>query len=359
MIAVEGVWKVFGENRDAALRDMRENGLSRAEVLEKHNCVAAVAEVGFEVSKGETFCIMGLSGSGKSTLIRLINRLIDPTLGRIEVAGTDLGALSEQQLRRVRSEKIGMVFQNVALLPFRTVTENVAFGLEVRKVARAERLATAKRVLKTVGLAEWGDRYPSELSGGMQQRVGIARALASEPEIILMDEPFSALDPLIRRQLQDEFIDLASRLGKTTVFITHDPDEAVRVGNRIAIMRDGRIVQIGTPEDIVLRPADEYVSNFVSGVSHLDLVKAKSVMVPRAEFAASHPGVKLDHLQAVTPETGVKEIMRLSVERDQEHIPVADGGIVGVVTRRSLLNGILGREVAMEARNVAAVAANG
>jgi glycine betaine/proline transport system ATP-binding protein len=345
MIACDGVWKVFGQNSDVALRDMRDNGLTRAEILEKHNCVVAVADATFKVARGETFCIMGLSGSGKSTLIRLINRLIDPSLGQIVVDGTDLGPLSEVRLRRVRSDKIGMVFQNVALLPFRTVTENVAFGLEVRKVAKSERLATAERVLKTVGLAEWGDRYPSELSGGMQQRVGIARALAAEPEIILMDEPFSALDPLIRRQLQDEFIDLATRLGKTTVFITHDPDEAVRVGNRIAIMRDGRIIQIGTPEDIVLRPVDDYVSNFVAGISHLHLVKAHSVMFPASEFAATHPRIDLSRLPSVAPDADVRELMSLSVDRNEDFIAVKEGSVVGVVTRRSLLNGILGREV--------------
>lgn len=351
LIQCKSVWKIFGNRVDAALRDIRERGLSKTEILERHECVIAVADASFEVSPGETFCIMGLSGSGKSTLIRMINRLIDPSLGEITIGGTNLGRLSETQLRRVRSERIGMVFQNVALLPFRTVTENVAFGLEIKKVPKAERLTIAKKVLDTVGLAEWGDRYPAELSGGMQQRVGIARALASDPEIILMDEPFSALDPLIRRRLQDEFIDLTKKLEKTTVFITHDPDEAVRVGNRLAIMKDGGIVQIGTPEDIILRPADEYVSDFVAGISHLHLVKAHSVMFPATSYAATHPEVDLEALPKVSPDTEVRDLIRLSVDENQCRLAVVDDKIIGIVTRRSLLNGILGREISQVGRD--------
>ena len=205
LIDCRSVWKVFGEKSDAAIRAIAERGLGKTEVLKEFGCVVGVADVSLTLNKGEIFCIMGLSGSGKSTLIRLFNRLIEPSLGKIYVRGNDIAAMNAEQLRETRARHVGMVFQNVALLPHRTVLENAAFGLEVQKVDKARRLETAKAALAKVGLADWGNRFPSELSGGMQQRVGLARALAADPEIILMDEPFSALDPLIRRQLQDQF----------------------------------------------------------------------------------------------------------------------------------------------------------
>jgi len=261
-IAVQDVWKIFGSNAVNALADIRNNGLGKTEVLEKYNCVVGVADVSFNVNAGEIFCVMGLSGSGKSTLVRHINRLLEPTSGSIEVHGSDVMAMAPAELRRYRNEHIAMVFQNFALMPHRSVLDNIAMPLEIRGVSKNERLDIAQRNLSMVELDGWGNKFAHELSGGMQQRVGLARALASDPEILLMDEPFSALDPLIRRQLQDEFMSLSSVMKKTTVFITHDLDEAVRIGDRIAIMRDGRIVQIGTPEDIVMHPKDDYVSGY-------------------------------------------------------------------------------------------------
>jgi glycine betaine/proline transport system ATP-binding protein len=223
---------------------------------------------------------MGLSGSGKSTLVRHINRLIEPTSGEIHVAGKRVDTMGERELRQLRSESIGMVFQHMALWPHRTLAENAAFGLEVRGVSASKRREAAEKALASVGLQSWADNYPDQLSGGMQQRVGLARALASDPDILLMDEPFSALDPLIRRQLQDQFLQLSAKLKKTTVFITHDLDEAIRMGDQIAIMNDGVIVQVGTPEEIVTKPRDDYVAEFVKGISRVHVVSAETIMLP-------------------------------------------------------------------------------
>lgn len=277
VIACDGLWKVYRADADTARTIVAER-LSKAEAQKRHDAVVAVSDVSFEVKRGEIFCIMGLSGSGKSTVIRHVNRLIEPTAGRISIAGRDIAAMNERDLLALRAAKIGMVFQNMALLPHRTVRDNVAFGLEIRNLGRAERYRIADETLQQVQLDGWGYRYPSELSGGMQQRVGIARALAINPEILLMDEPFSALDPLIRRSLQDQFLDLARRLAKTTLFITHDLEEAMRVGDRIAIMRDGAIVQVGTPAEVLLRPVDDYVAGFTEGMSRLKYVTAGSIM---------------------------------------------------------------------------------
>ena len=229
-------------------------------MLERFNAVVGVADVSLSIRPGEIFCVMGLSGSGKSTLVRHINRLLEPTSGEITVDGRDILALSPEDLRAYRNRNISMVFQNFALLPHRSVLDNIAMPLEIRSVNKNLRLAKAQQVLEMVELDGWGNKFAHELSGGMQQRVGLARALAADPDVLLMDEPFSALDPLIRRQLQDEFITLSDVMKKTTVFITHDLDEAVRVGERIAIMRDGKIVQVGTPEEIITAPADDYVT---------------------------------------------------------------------------------------------------
>jgi glycine betaine/proline transport system ATP-binding protein len=270
-IELRNVWKVFGARAKEAMAAFNEEGLDKEEVLRRFGCVVAVVDATFTVAAGETFCVMGLSGCGKSTLVRLINRLIEPTAGQIFVGGEDIGALDQAALRAVRGSRIAMVFQNMALMPHRTVRDNVALGLEIRRLPRIKCWEIAERTIEFVKLSGWEDRYPSELSGGMQQRVGLARALATDPTILLMDEPFSALDPLIRRQLQDFFIDLSRRLRKTTIFVTHDLEEAIRVGTRIAIMKDGRIVQIGTPEQVVTRPADDYVADFVRGISALGL----------------------------------------------------------------------------------------
>ena len=345
LIDCRSVWKVFGARSDQAIRAIAERGIGKAEVLKEFGCVVGVHDVSLTLNKGEIFCIMGLSGSGKSTLIRLFNRLIEPSLGQVLVRGEDIGAMAAERLRELRARHVGMVFQAVALLPHRTVLANTAFGLEVRGIAKDRRHEIARAALAKVGLAEWEDRYPAELSGGMQQRVGLARALAADPEIILMDEPFSALDPLIRRQLQDEFRQLSKELGKSAVFITHDLDEAIRIGDRIAIMKDGAIVQTGTAEDIVLKPADAYVEEFVAGISRLHLVKAHSVMHPLGAFRAARPEVDVDALPRTGVEADVDELIRLAVEGRQDAIAVADGdGIVGVVTPRSLLQGVRGKQ---------------
>ncbi len=263
-----------------------KSGSTRDEVAE-HGATAAVIDASFEVKAGEIFVVMGLSGSGKSTLIRMLNGLLESTSGTVTVGGTDISGIPARQLRDVRREKISMVFQHFALLPHRTVLENAAYALEVQGVSRAEREERAARVIDVVGLAGWGDKLPSELSGGMQQRVGLARALVAETEIMLMDEAFSALDPLIRREMQEQLIELHADLGKTIIFITHDLNEAMFLGDRIAVMRDGRIVQIGTPEDILTDPANDYVAQFVQDVDRARVLTASSAMEP-ARSVVSH-----------------------------------------------------------------------
>ena len=268
------VWKVFGPRSREALAAARDDGMGRAEILHRFGCTLAIADVNLQVAKGEILCIIGLSGSGKSTLVRHINRLIEPSAGEIRVGGQDIGQLNARGLRQLRSRSIGMVFQNMARRPPRRVRDTGALGLELRGGPRDRRYATADEKLRLVNLEAWADHMPGELSGGMQQRVGLARALAADPAVLLMDEPFSALDPLIRRQLQDQFIELSAVMHKTTLFITHDIDEAIRIGDRIAIMRDGAIVQSGTAAEVVSNPADDYVARFVSGVS-LDRLQPK------------------------------------------------------------------------------------
>ncbi|MGO8256900.1 glycine betaine/L-proline ABC transporter ATP-binding protein [Rhizobium ruizarguesonis] len=343
LIDCQSLWKVFGDKSAAAMKSIKERGLGKKEVLKEFNCVVGVSDASIEVRRGEIFCIMGLSGSGKSTLIRLLNKLITPSSGKVLVKGRDLAALSPVDLRQMRARNIGMVFQSVALLPHRTVLENAAFGLEVQGIAKPERNKTAVAALEKVGLTDWVNRYPNELSGGMQQRVGLARALASDPEIILMDEPFSALDPLIRRQLQDEFRQLTKALGKSAVFITHDLDEAIRIGDRIAIMKDGVIIQTGTAEEIILNPADAYVAEFVAGISRLHLIKAHSVMRSVAEFQQSAPNSDIASLARTTPDADIDELITLTMQSERDAIAVVDNDqIVGVVTPRSLLMGVKG-----------------
>ncbi|MBY5818116.1 glycine betaine/L-proline ABC transporter ATP-binding protein [Rhizobium leguminosarum] len=343
LIDCQSLWKVFGDKSAAAMKSIKERGLGKKEVLKDFNCVVGVSDASIEVRRGEIFCIMGLSGSGKSTLIRLLNKLITPSSGKVLVKGRDLAALSPVDLRQMRARNIGMVFQSVALLPHRTVLENAAFGLEVQGIPKPERNKTAVAALEKVGLADWVSRYPNELSGGMQQRVGLARALASDPEIILMDEPFSALDPLIRRQLQDEFRQLTKALGKSAVFITHDLDEAIRIGDRIAIMKDGVIIQTGTTEEIILNPADAYVAEFVAGISRLHLIKAHSVMRSVAEFQQSQPNSDIASLARTTPDADIDELITLTMQSERDAIAVVDNDqIVGVVTPRSLLMGVKG-----------------
>lgn len=351
LLDCRSVWKIFGPRAPVALQAVRERGLGKTEVLKEFGCVVGVSDATFEVRRGEIFCIMGLSGSGKSTLLRMLNRLIEPTSGEIFVKGRQLSALEAGELRELRARHMAMVFQSVALLPHRTVLENAAFGLEVRGVAKNERHRVAEQTLRKVGLGDWLSRFPRELSGGMQQRVGLARALAVDPEIILMDEPFSALDPLIRRQLQDEFRQLTKELGKSAVFITHDLDEAIRIGDRIAIMKDGAIVQIGTAEEIVLHPADEYVAKFVAGISRLHLIKARSVMVPVERFRAERPEVDVRSLVETSPEADIDRLIDLVVAHPAAAVAVVDDGVpVGIVTVRSLLLGLKGSTAADAAR---------
>jgi glycine betaine/proline transport system ATP-binding protein len=325
------------------MKAIREQGLGKDEVRDHYGCVVGVQDASFSVQGGEIFCIMGLSGSGKSTLIRHVNRLIEPTAGEVLIEGVDINSLGTRALRELRASKIGMVFQNMALMPHRTVQENVAFALEVRGVGKEERFAVADRAIDTVELSGWGERYPDELSGGMQQRVGLARAIAADPHILLMDEPFSALDPLIRRQLQDQFMKLAADMQKTTLFITHDLDEAIRIGDHIAIMKDGALVQIGTPEQIVTEPVDDYVADFVAGISNLHLVTAAKVMEPIAAYEAREGTFDRNGATRTRPEDDLDRLADLSIETDRPLAVEDDGKIIGVVTKKALIRGIQGR----------------
>lgn len=345
VVEISNVWKIFGNRSKEALQAVRERGLSKAEVLAEFNAVVGVADVSLSVKRGEIFCIMGLSGSGKSTLVRHFNRLLEPTAGKIEIEGTDVMALRPRELQAFRNRKIGMVFQNFALMPHRSVLDNVAMPLEIRKVPKNERMRQAAAILDIVELGAWGAKFAHELSGGMQQRVGLARALAANPDVLLMDEPFSALDPLIRRQLQDEFIRLSKILKKTTIFITHDLDEAVRIGDRIAIMRDGKMVQMGTAEDIVMSPADDYVADFVAGISRLKVVHAHAVMQPVEAYIGVHGPIS-----ATAPRVGGDEtlstLITLAIDNDNPIIVQADGADAGVITRADLLRTVIeGTEV--------------
>jgi len=343
VIELDGVWKIFGDRAQEAMQAVEAEGLGKPEVLEKFGCVIGIADCSFKVERGEIFCVMGLSGSGKSTMVRHLNRLIEPTAGRISVLGRDMLSLKREALREMRATHIGMVFQHMALLPHRTVRDNVGFPLQVRGEPKSKRWEVSQRCLSMVNLDGYEDRFPRELSGGMQQRVGLARALASDPEVLLMDEPFSALDPLIRRQLQDQFMELSAQLNKTTVFITHDLDEAIRIGNRIAIMKDGRIVQIGTPEEIVTNPADEYVRDFVEGISKLKLVFAHSIMKGLDEYKASNPGIDLTHAPRTSHGTDLDQLIDISTENDLPTVIQGDDGSdVGVIDKAILLKGIQG-----------------
>lgn len=339
-ISIENVWKIFGARADEALQAINMDNLSKAEVLESFNCVVGVADVSLSIRPGEIFCVMGLSGSGKSTLVRHINRLLEPTSGRIIVDGQNVLQLSARELGAYRNEKIAMVFQNFALLPHRSVLDNIAMPLEIRAVNKNERLARAEHVLRMVELDGWGNKFAHELSGGMQQRVGLARALAADPDVLLMDEPFSALDPLIRRQLQDEFIALSQVMKKTTVFITHDLDEAVRVGDRIAIMRDGMIIQVGTPEEIITSPADDYVTDFVAGISRLKVVKAKTLMQSQKEVERLSGPVSGD-LPHVSENENLTEIIKKMMVSGGPVLVKDKGRVKGVITSARVLQTVI------------------
>ena len=320
-IEVEGVYKIFGPAPGDALARARA-GEAKERILAETGHTVGLDDVSLSMAEGETFVVMGLSGSGKSTLIRHLNRLIEPTAGRIVVDGTDVLALNDAALRDFRRKKTAMVFQRFGLMPHRTVVQNVAYALEIRGVNAYGRRHQAGQWIESVGLAGYENAYPSQLSGGMQQRVGLARALCGEPEILLMDEAFSALDPLIRSGMQDQLIELQRRLHKTVVFITHDLDEALKLGNRIAILKDGRLSQVGTPEEILLTPADDYVAAFVGDVNRARVLTVDTVV------SAPAPRLESDGVEGA-----LNEMRRRGVSRAF----VFDGdGLVGAVTERDL-----------------------
>jgi len=325
-ICCQNLWKIFGSNPKGAF-DSIKDGVSKQKFMEETGHVIAIRDASFEVMENEVFVIMGLSGSGKSTLVRCINRLMEPTRGTIFIEGMNIAQINAHDLKELRRHKLSMVFQNFGLLPHRSVLDNIAFGLEVRGESREKRRKKASETLELVGLKGWERSRISELSGGMQQRVGLARALALDPEILLMDEPFSALDPLIRRQMQDEFISLHSVLKKTVVFITHDLLEALKLGERIAIMKDGEIVQIGTPEEIVAHPADEYVSEFVKDVPRGKVIPAQSIMEEPPAVVRSNQSI----------ETAIEE-MRLK-RGTWTYIIDASGRLKGTVTMEQAIAG--------------------
>ena len=289
-LVCRNLWKVFGDGAEELAASV-EPSLSREQVLADTGCVLAVRDVSFSVREGETFVIMGLSGSGKSTLVRCLSRLIEPTRGKVLIDGEDMLTMNKHQLREIRRHKMGMVFQHFGNFPHKRVLDNVVYGLQIQGMEREARNHRAAEVIDLVGLSGWEDRYPHELSGGMQQRVGLARALAVDPEILLFDEPFSALDPLIRRDMQDQLIRLQQLVQKTMVFITHDFLEALKVGERVAIMKDGEFVQVGTPEELVSSPTDDYVRDFTRDVPRSKVLTARSVMSPANVFANPEEGI--------------------------------------------------------------------
>ncbi|MYK31336.1 MAG: betaine/proline/choline family ABC transporter ATP-binding protein [Boseongicola sp. SB0670_bin_30] len=334
-IECRNLWKIFGSRVDETLAAAEAGKVDKSTALKQFGCVIGVADVSFDVKRGEVFCIMGLSGSGKSTILRHVNRLIEPTAGSVLVDGQDVMGLDDRSLRALRAEKIGMVFQHMALWPHKTITGNVAFGLEVQGADRKACRKAAEEALETVGLGGWGDRYPDELSGGMQQRVGLARALAADPDILLMDEPFSALDPLIRRDLQDEFLELSARARKTTLFITHDLDEAMRIGHRIAVMKDGRVDQIGTPEAIVLRPETDYVARFVGSISTLKYLSASEITVS-GDVSPDAP--------VLGPDSALPEVIG-ALANGADHLAIRDGDrLIGRIGRSEVLAAV-GRDL--------------
>ncbi len=289
-LVCRNIWKIFGDGADNLVGSI-DPALSREELLAQTGCVVAVKDVSFEVSQGETFVIMGLSGSGKSTLVRCLSRLIEPNRGHILIDGEDVLAMNKQQLRDIRRYKMGMVFQHFGNFPHKRVMENVVYGLQIQGMDKVTRNKRAADVIELVGLMGWEERYPHELSGGMQQRVGLARALAVDPEILLFDEPFSALDPLIRREMQDQLIKLQQLVQKTMVFITHDFLEALKVGDRVAIMKDGEFVQVGTPEEVVSAPTNDYVRDFTRDVPRSKVLTARSVMTPARVYSTTDEGL--------------------------------------------------------------------
>src|SRR5215208_456901 len=335
LVRAEGMWTVFGPGADKIIGSP-DAELSRSELQRKTGCVVAVRDVSLDIKPGEVFVVMGLSGSGKSTLVRTLIRLIEPTAGKIRITGSDVMAADAAELRELRRHTVSMVFQHFGLLAHRTVIENVAFGLEIQGVAKPDRLARASEVLTLVGLEDAAYQFPDQLSGGMQQRVGLARAFAVDPKLMLYDEPFSALDPLIRRDMQDEVCRLQEETGKTMLFITHDLPEALRLGDRIAIMRDGAIVQLGTPEELVGSPANEYVANFVRDIPRTHVLTLRWIMRdPKPGEADSGPRLDV--------RTTVKNAVPVIAGSERPVRAVEGGRVVGIVDRLSVLQAIADR----------------
>jgi glycine betaine/proline transport system ATP-binding protein len=330
LLHAEGVWKIFGAKADKIV-GTPDADLPRSELREKTGCVAAVRDISIDVWPGEVFVVMGLSGSGKSTLVRALIRLIEPTAGTVTIGGEDVTGADAAALRELRRHRVSMVFQHFGLLAHRTVIDNVAFGLEIQGISKEERLKRAGTMLDLVGLEDVARSFPAQLSGGMQQRVGLARAFAVDPELMLYDEPFSALDPLIRRDMQDEVIRLQEETGKTMLFITHDLPEALRLGDRIAIMRDGAIVQLGTPEELVGSPADEYVANFVRDIPRSHVLTLRWIM------RDPEPGEESGGGPELPVGTTLKEAVPLVASTEQPVRAVKDGRVVGIVDRVAIL----------------------
>ncbi|WP_430788510.1 quaternary amine ABC transporter ATP-binding protein [Virgibacillus flavescens] len=390
-IEVNNLTKIFGSHPQQALKRLK-HGEQKDEILDETGMTVGVNQSSFSVKPGEFFVIMGLSGSGKSTLIRLVNRLIEPTDGSVYIDGEDITKMDKRKLIETRRKKLGMVFQKFGLFPHRSVLENVAYGLEIQKVNKQEREEKARQSILDVGLKGYEDSSPDELSGGMQQRVGLARALANDTDILLMDEAFSALDPLIRKDMQDELLNLQKKLGKTVLFITHDLDEALKLGDRIAIMKDGRIVQIGTSEDILENPANDYVSNFVKDVDRSKILEASNVMRKPEVLTTFKDGPRMavrkmeevgassifvvdrdnnfeglltiddaikaykekismeefllrDEIHATAPDTPLNDLIGIAAQTKYPITVIDDGKLVGIISRVSILSGlVLGKE---------------
>jgi glycine betaine/proline transport system ATP-binding protein len=330
-ISVRDLWKVFGPKAASVPQDAAACALSRRELMEQRGCTAAVRDVSFDVAPGEVFVVMGLSGSGKSTLVRCLTRLVEPTSGQVLLEGEDLLAADDRRLRELRRKTFSMVFQHFGLLPHRRVLDNVAYGLEVAGTGKAERLRRAQEVVDLVGLTGYERSYPDQLSGGMQQRVGLARALAGDPDVLFFDEPFSALDPLIRRDMQNEVVRLHREVGKTMVFITHDLSEALRLGDRILIMRDGQPVQCGTGDELLGAPVDDYVRDFVREVPRAGVLTLRWIMrPPTADDRLDGP--------EMSPDVVVREATRAVLASDRPVKVVRDGTLLGIVGQDEILS---------------------
>ncbi|WP_416968788.1 quaternary amine ABC transporter ATP-binding protein [Streptomyces sp. 4F14] len=336
VISVRDLWKVFGPKADKVPGSEELSGLGRRELMDRTGCTVAVRDIGFDVAPGEVFVVMGLSGSGKSTLVRCLTRLIEPTSGEIVFEGENIRDADPARLRELRRRKFSVVFQHFGLLPHRKVLDNVAFGLEIRGTSRAERIQRALEVVELVGLAGYENAYPDQLSGGMQQRMGLARALAGDPEVLFLDEPFSALDPLIRRDMQSEVIRLHREVGKTMVLVTHDLSEALKLGDRILIMRDGKTVQCGTGDELVGAPADDYVREFVRDVPRGDVLTLRWIMRPAQD------GDALDGPE-LGPDVVVREATRAVLAAEKPVKVVENGKLLGIVGDEEILAVVAGR----------------